>query len=64
MISMSGLFVSGFTKYPCFLCMWDSRDTAQHYTKKMRNINENQLIMSQKCNQFSQKIGFFKIKLA
>lgn len=29
----------------------------------MRNINENQL-MSQKCNQFSQKIGFFKIKLA
>lgn len=25
---------SGFTKYPCFLCMWDSRDTAQHYTKK------------------------------
>ena len=25
---------SGFTKYPCFLCMWDSRDRAQHYTKK------------------------------
>ncbi|XP_023252229.1 NACHT, LRR and PYD domains-containing protein 9-like, partial [Seriola lalandi dorsalis] len=25
---------SGFTKYPCFLCMWDSRDTAQYYTKK------------------------------
>ena len=25
---------SGFTKYPCFLCMWDSRDTAQHYEKK------------------------------
>ena len=25
---------SGFTKYPCFLCMWDSRDHAQHYTKK------------------------------
>ena len=19
---------------PCFLCMWDSRDRAQHYTKK------------------------------
>lgn len=30
----------------------------------MRNINENKLIMSQKCNQFSQKIGFFKMKLA
>ena len=25
---------SGFTKYPCFLCMWDSWDHAQHYTKK------------------------------
>ena len=25
---------SGFTKYPCFLCIWDSRDTAQHYEKK------------------------------
>ena len=23
---------SGFIKYPCFL--WDSRDRAQHYTKK------------------------------
>ena len=44
MISISGLLVlmvnfllrqqSGFTKYPCFLCMWDSRDRAQHYTKK------------------------------
>ena len=27
---------SGFTKYPCFLCMWDSRDRSQHYTKKDR----------------------------
>ena len=25
---------SGFTEYPYFLCMWDSRDRAQHYTKK------------------------------
>ena len=25
---------SGFTKYPCFLCMWDSRDRSQHYIKK------------------------------
>ena len=24
---------SGFNKYPWFLCMWDSRDRAQHYTK-------------------------------
>lgn len=25
---------SGFTKYPCFICMWDSRDRAQYYVKK------------------------------
>ena len=24
---------SGFAKYPCFLCMRDSRDRVQHYTK-------------------------------
>ena len=26
--------LSRFTKYPCFLCIWDSRDTAQNYEKK------------------------------
>ncbi|XP_051155678.1 uncharacterized protein LOC127278157 [Leptopilina boulardi] len=25
---------SGFTKYPCFICEWDSRDRKQHYIKK------------------------------
>ena len=25
---------SDFTKYPCFLCMWDSREHSQHYMKK------------------------------
>lgn len=25
---------SGFTKYPCFLCEWDSRDRQQHWVKK------------------------------
>ena len=24
---------SGYTKYPCFLCMWDSRDRQNHYEK-------------------------------
>lgn len=24
----------GFTKFPCHLCLWDSRDTHQHYIKK------------------------------
>jgi len=31
---------SGFTKYPCFLCMWDNRATAQHYTKKDWPVRE------------------------
>jgi hypothetical protein len=25
---------SGYTKYCCFLCLWDSRDRCQHYIKK------------------------------
>ena len=25
---------SGFTKFPCFLCFWDSRDRKNHYVKK------------------------------
>ena len=24
---------SGYTKYPCFLCYWDSRDKVNHWTK-------------------------------
>ena len=23
----------GYTKYPCFLCMWDSRDRCRHWNK-------------------------------
>ena len=26
---------SGFTKTPCFLCLWDSRDRQSHYVKKI-----------------------------
>lgn len=26
---------SGYTKYPCFLCQWDSRCRAEHWTKKI-----------------------------
>ena len=25
----------GYTKFPCFLCLWDSRDDAQHYSKRI-----------------------------
>eukprot|EP00795_Rhopilema_esculentum_P009945 gene9945-18558_t len=31
---------SGFTKYPCFLCMWDIRDRAQHYIKREWPVRE------------------------
>ena len=24
----------GFTKHPCHLCLWDSRDRAQHWIKQ------------------------------
>ncbi|XP_076351321.1 uncharacterized protein LOC143247336 [Tachypleus tridentatus] len=25
----------GFTKFPCYLCLWDSNDTAMHYNRKL-----------------------------
>ena len=31
---------SGFTNHPCFLGIWDSRDRAQHYTKKDWHLRE------------------------
>ncbi|MGH0187210.1 UNVERIFIED_CONTAM: hypothetical protein FKN15_024283 [Acipenser sinensis] len=24
----------GFTKFPCYLCLWDSRDTKAHYHRR------------------------------
>jgi hypothetical protein len=26
---------SGYTKFPCFICEWDSRDRKQRYIKKL-----------------------------
>ncbi|EFN65112.1 hypothetical protein EAG_00443, partial [Camponotus floridanus] len=31
---------SGYTKYPCFLCLWDSRDRVNHYEKKVWQARE------------------------
>ena len=28
----------GFTKYPCYLCLWDSRDTKAYYQKQVGNL--------------------------
>ena len=50
---------AGYTKYPCFICLWDSRDKSQHYKKKIwplrrtlkardPNVSKNPLIESEK----------------
>ena len=31
---------SGFTKYPCFLCLWDSRARSQHWEKREWPVRE------------------------
>lgn len=31
---------SGFTKYPCFLCLWDSRARSEHYVRKVWPVRE------------------------
>ncbi|EFN69642.1 hypothetical protein EAG_00493, partial [Camponotus floridanus] len=49
-LKVSGMLLgqqSGFTKTPCFLCLWDSRDRAKHYTnhkwpkRKSLKVGEN-----------------------
>lgn len=30
----------GYTKYPCFICLWDSRAKAEHWTKKDWSLRE------------------------
>ena len=32
---------SGYTKYPCFKCLWDSRDRENHYKKKNWELRKN-----------------------
>ncbi|KAJ8957397.1 hypothetical protein NQ318_004877 [Aromia moschata] len=32
---------SGYTKYPCFLCLWDSRDKTHHWVRKDWPLREN-----------------------
>lgn len=35
---------SGYTKYPCFLCLWDSRDKKNHWVKKEWPKRENMVV--------------------
>lgn len=31
----------GYTKYPCFICLWDSRAKKEHWTRKVWPLREN-----------------------
>ena len=46
---------SGNTKYPCFICMWDSRDRVNHYKKKRWPIRE-QLELSRASNIINEPL--------
>lgn len=35
---------SGFTKFPCYLCKWDSRDRKEHYKTKVWPIRESMIV--------------------
>lgn len=35
---------SGYTKYTCFLCLWDSRDKQNHWVKKEWPKRENMVV--------------------
>ena len=37
---------SGFTKYPCFLCMWDSRAKNEHWIRKEWPKRQNLIVGS------------------
>lgn len=38
---------SGYTKFPCFLCLWDSRAKHDHWIKKNWPIRENMVVGKQ-----------------
>ena len=34
------VFQYGYRKYPCFLCLWDSRADDQHYIRKEKPLDK------------------------
>lgn len=34
----------GYTKYPCFICLWDSRANNEHWVRKQWPLRENRVI--------------------
>lgn len=53
---------SGFTKYPCFICEWDSRDREHHYVKKHWTVRKK-LIPGDKNILLPQLVDSSKIIL-
>ena len=60
---------SGYSKYPCFLCYWDSRNKANHLTKKdwlvrdRLNVGEKNVIAEQLVPRGKMVLPPFHIKL-
>jgi len=63
-----------YTKFPCFLCEWDSRDKAHHYVKRIwparqilgprhKNVNHHSLVESSRIllPPLRIKLGLMKI---
>ncbi|KAL7839426.1 hypothetical protein SRHO_G00260840 [Serrasalmus rhombeus] len=60
----------GFTKYPCFICLWDSRDTKAHYHRRdwpqrteltvgKNNVKWEPLVDPRKLSEAKIKAGVF-----
>ncbi|CAN2390602.1 hypothetical protein PRIEUP_LOCUS639 [Pristimantis euphronides] len=49
---------AGYTKYPCFLCLWDSRNQQNHWTKK--SWQPRVLTVSEKMS--SEKLWYLPIE--
>ena len=39
----------GYTKFPCFLCLWNSRARAQHWIEQYWPVRE-ELVPGEKCS--------------
>lgn len=71
-LKVSGLLLgqqSGFTKTPCYLCLWDSRDRDKHYTdhkwpeRKSLKVGEHNIIEKPLVNPKNVLIPPLHIKL-
>ncbi|XP_077778040.1 uncharacterized protein LOC144326075 [Podarcis muralis] len=53
--SLKCVLLNNGNQYRCFLCMWDSRDRAQHYTKKDWPVRE-ELVPCKERNVFNDPL--------